>query len=188
MPRPWAAHFTRGNMYLLHAALAPRVSLTYITPKNICIQNKQERRTQFRQQEGKEGGREGGKEGRMAGRKKQRPSSKMLHATSNSHMTLSKSCKSHAIYKCWFQNVGKTVWCTVQVLAATRCKHMQLYAMCFVPNVIPCAALIFRKPPHSIQLQMPCQNAASALLSSNTCKIQQNNVMRYFFPSMPLCK
>ena len=58
-----------------------------------------------------------------AGRRKQRPSSKMLLAPSNLHMILSKSCKSHAIYKRWAQNVAKTVQFTTQLLAATPCKH-----------------------------------------------------------------
>ena len=70
--------------YLLHAAPAPRLARTYIKRKSATVENKQERRTQFRQQEGKEGGSEGRKEGRMA--EKQRPSSKMLRAPSNLHI------------------------------------------------------------------------------------------------------
>jgi len=61
----------------------------------------------------REGGREGRKEGRRtrrtAGRKKPRPSSKLLRALSHVHMLLSKSCRSQATCKRWFQNAAKTV-------------------------------------------------------------------------------
>ena len=120
--------------------------------------NKQERRTQFRQQEGKEGGSEGRKEGWMA--EKQRPSSKMLRAPSNLHMILVERSKSHAIYKCWVQHGANIIQFTPQLLAATSCKqHATICNICalrrsyfqHVANTIPLATLIFRKPQNSIQ-------------------------------------
>ena len=156
---PWAAHLTRGvDVLATCCAFTETLAPTCIKRKALAVTNKQERRTQFRQQEGKEGGSEGRKEGRMA--EKQRPSSKMLRAPSNLHMILSKRCASHAIYKCWAQNAAKIIQFTPQLLAATPCKHHA--AICnicalrrsyfqHVANTIPLATLIFRKPQNSIQ-------------------------------------
>ena len=92
----------------------------------------------------------------------------MLRAPSNLHMLLSKSCKSHAIYKGSFQNVANTVQFTVQILAAACCKHHA--TMCNI-CALPLAALIFRNPQNSIQFT---QNAASAMrFTSDSYKIRQ---------------
>ena len=109
-------------MYLLHAALAPTLSRTYITRQSTSIKNKPGKKNTI-STAGRERRREGGKDARTAGRKKQRPSSKMLRTPSNLHMILSQSCKSHAIYKCWFQNAAKTAQFAAQILAAKGCKY-----------------------------------------------------------------
>ena len=116
------------------AALAPRLPHTYTQKKGWVPWGSKKHEHQkptgkkntistAGRERRRQGRKEGGKEGRTAGRKQQRPSSKMLRAPSNLHMVLSRSCKPHAIYKCWFQSVAKTAQFTVQILAATRCKH-----------------------------------------------------------------
>ena len=93
----------------MHATLAPRPSRKFIKGKGSRIENQQEKKDMI-PTGGRKRKREGLKEGRRtAGRKKRRPSSKMLRALSHVHMLLSKSCRSQATCKRWFQNAAKTV-------------------------------------------------------------------------------
>ena len=93
---------------MLHLHRDPRANSS--KEKGSRIENQQEKKDII-PTGGRKRKREGRKEGRKEdGRKKEtKDSSKMLRALSHVHMLLSKSCRSQAICKCWFQNVAKTV-------------------------------------------------------------------------------
>ena len=122
-PGQWAAHLIRGvDMPVACYTCTGTLGQIY-QRKKVLEQKTNRKRKKYRRKGKKEGGKEGRKEGKKEGRKEGRKerrkedgrkketkdSSKMLRALSHVHMLLSKSCRSQAICKCWFQNVAKTV-------------------------------------------------------------------------------
>ena len=171
-----------------------------------------------RREGGKEGRREGGKEGRKGGReggrkegrrttrrKKQRPSFKMLRAPSNLHMLFSKSCKSHAVYKFWFQNLASTVHFTdfsrntLQTPCRVQCAYDSLNLL-QIPVHLQLWASESRKIASSLQMSVSkwckchavykwqLQNTANTMRCIKFCPSMLRILCKWLFLFPKCCK
>ena len=132
---------------MLHLHRDPRASSS--NENGVGIENQQERKEghNFNRRKGKkEGGREGKEGGREDGRKKE-TKAELQNGVHFGHVTFKVAGSKQ------FANVGFKMWrrpCSLQILAATRCKHHA--AMCNLQMIIsifceaqPLIGLSFRK-------------------------------------------
>ena len=155
---PWAAHLTRGvDVLATCCAGTETLARTYIKRKALAVKTNRKEEHNFDSRKGKK---EGWREGRKEWQRNKGLAPKCCVHLPIYTWYFRRAAKSHAIYKCWVQNAAKTIQFTVQILAATRCKHhatiCNICALCrwyfqHVANTIPLATLIFRKPQNSIQ-------------------------------------
>ena len=135
-PGLWSAHLT-GGADVLAACYACTQMRRQIYQKNKHQHRKptvKKEIQQFRQEEGKEGWREGR---RTTGRKKQRPSSKMLHAPSN-------------LLTCYFQRVASPTRFTRRVASTVQFTDISRNTLQTACHYVQCIDNNFN------MLQVPC--------------------------------